>query len=106
MKNNWNRISLLKNYQNTVNYITNIFESNFIIENMFFDEIGYSILKVVLTANKKAKIINKEIGIRITILDKDDSSLNEVRVNNLIMDNKNTLEIKLGDKLIFYSSHK
>ncbi len=73
---------------------------------MFFDEIGYSILKVVLTANKKAKIINKEIGIRITILDKDDSSLNEVRVNNLIMDNKNTLEIKLGDKLIFYSSHK
>ncbi len=90
------------------NKIYNIFENNFLIENIFYDNIGYLLYKVELEAKKSGKINKNKFGnnFNIIIKKKRDIIENEIKKNNLIIERRQIFEIRVGDKLVIFFSEK
>jgi hypothetical protein len=105
-KNSWRDISYFPDYLIILNKFKGIFEPFFVIDKILYEDVGYFIFKVILTAVKKGKIENKEeIGIKLKIVGENEIIKNEVKKNNLIFERSNTLEMRVGDLLMFYLSH-
>ena len=107
LKNIWNDLSLLDGWKSISQSIHEIFGEYFIINKIFFDDVGYFIFKIYLTANKIGKIESSQndyIGMTIYIKKKGEIIENEVKKNCLIFDEKNELNVTQGDNIIFYIS--
>jgi hypothetical protein len=102
----WKDIESFPNSLIVIKKIKLLFEPYFIIEKIYFDDVGYVIFKIVLKAVKKGVIKDKEeLGIKIKILEKWDIIKNEVRKNGLLFEKRNTIEMRIDDILVFYISH-
>ena len=83
--------------------LENIFNSNFKILRVLYDDIGYLVFKVFLKAFKSGEIDNKdEIGIKFIIRQRNDIVLNEIKKNDLLFEQRNDFELRVGDTIIFY----
>ena len=104
LKKVWRKIDYIENNEFVKNNIIQLFENYFLIENIFFADVGYYIFKIIMTANKIGTYIGNDnnIGIKINIIAKDDILENEAKKNNLIFDEKNELNVRLNDSIIFY----
>lgn len=127
IKNVWANLKNKDPHNKTINTITKIFEPQFIVKDVFCDDVGYIIYKVILIAAKEGKltsIINRtknkdnyntddskanfsasildDLGITITVNSPDKSITNEVKKNFLVYDRKNTVQCRIGDIVIFY----
>lgn len=106
LKSNW--ITLkgnLTDHDLILNKISALFEPSFQINNVWFDDIGYLVFKIHMTAVKKGQLHSfLEIGILIEIKGNNETISNEVKKNCLVFDRKNELQIRIGDVLIFYLS--
>lgn len=106
VKSKWLNIQgNLTDYDLIMNKIITLFDPCFQIDNVWFDDIGYLIFKIHLTAIKKG-ILNSyiELGILIEVKGEKEPISNEVKKNFLIYDRKNELEVRIGDTLVFYLS--
>ena len=114
IKNIWKKVSRDSN-EKTYDSLGKAFEPCFIIKDIFYDNVGYIIYKIVLIACKEGKIgfsridesisnISNAFNIGISIIVKEPchSILNEVKKNCLIYDRKNMVQCRVGDILIFY----
>ena len=88
------------------NIIRKWFEPYFIINDIFYDNIGISIYKFHLTANKCGILINNNINIKIIIKEPKDFIENEVKKNYLLFERRGVFEVRRGDHIIFYLSMK
>ena len=104
-KGKWNDIILLENSDNYIAGLKNKFKDIFNITKILFDNVGYLIFKFYLEGSKPG-IVNPddEIGIKITVLSKNQDKSNETKKNNLIFDRKNEIQLHIGDFFIFYIS--
>lgn len=88
-----------------LNKINLLFQPNFEVKEVWFDDIGYLIFKISLIAVKKGQLHSFiELGILINILNENDAISNEVKKNCLLFDRKNELQCRIGDNLTFYLS--
>ena len=106
LKGSWNDIELMEHAKVVKETIYEIFNSQFKIKKILFDDVGYYIFKIYLEANKEGELICEkgQIGIKIKILGNEANVSNEVKKNNLIYDRKNELQLHIGDQLVFYLS--
>ena len=104
-KGKWNDIILLENSDNYIAGLKNKFKDIFNITKILFDNVGYLIFKFYLEGSKPG-VVNPddEIGIKITVLSKNQDKSNETKKNNLIFDRKNEIQLHIGDFFIFYIS--
>lgn len=80
-----------------------ILNKNFTIISIQWDNIGYIILKIKAKALTPGVIIkNTFIGIDISIIPREETLSNEIKKNGLIYDNENSLQIRVGDTILFY----
>ena len=86
------------------NIISKWFEPYFIITDVFYENIGLSVYKFHLLANKCGTLINNNINIKIIIKEKDDYIENEIKKNNLLFERGGVFEVRKGDNIIFYLS--
>lgn len=115
LKNLWKKASRdiqMKTFQS----LSKVFEPCFVIKDIFYDNIGYVIYKVVLIAcsdgviggsgveygrnMKKNGLFN--LGIIIKVKKFSESISNEAKKNNLIYDFGNIVECRVGDVLVYY----
>lgn len=88
-----------------LNKIHLLFDPIFTINEVWFDDIGYLIFKIDLTAIKKGQLQSfLELGILIEVYNEDEIISNEVKKNCLLYDRKNELQCRIGDNLTFYLS--
>ena len=80
------------------------FEPYFKIKNIFFGNVGLSVYKFHLVADRIGILFNNNINIKIIIKDSDDYVENEVKKNNLLFERNNSFEIRKGENIIFYLS--
>ena len=80
------------------------FEPYFKIKNIFFGNVGLSVYKFHLVADRIGILFNNNINIKIIIKDSDDYVENEVKKNNLLFERNNCFEIRKGENIIFYLS--
>lgn len=112
--NSWKKVSSLniKTYKS----LGDMFYPYFIIKEMFYDNIGYLIYKIILLACKEGilkdgdKIMSNSnslnsIGINLIVKNKNISRANEVKKNNLLHDITNKVECKVGDIIIYYFNY-
>ena len=99
LKGSWNDIELMEHAKVVKETIYEIFNSQFKIKKILFDDVGYYIFKIYLEANKEGELICEkgQIGIKIKILGNEANVSNEVKKNNLIYDRKNELQLHKGD---------
>lgn len=74
----------------------------FTIENIEFDDVGFYIFKIYTKAVYMGTINENDIGIGVDIKGNKEPCYNEIRKNGLIYDNGKGIEIRLGDKIVFY----
>ncbi len=55
MKNKWNDINNIPNNQSITKKIQNLFEPNFLVQKVLYDDVGYFLFKIFLIANIKGK---------------------------------------------------
>ena len=109
----WKSIEAEKNHHLFKTLKTKIkekFESNFFIESISFVNVGFLVYKIILIA-KKPGIINRDklgidFGINLLIKRKYENIENEIKKNNLIIERRQILELRVGDKIIIYISVK
>lgn len=107
LRNDWRDISQMENAASFVKSIQMKFDEDFEVKNILFDDVGYYLFKISLTAKRKGIIeASKDIGMNIEIFDHDSSIQNFVKKNDLIIDENNELNLRVGDLLVFYLSHK
>lgn len=107
LKNIWNDLNLLDDWESIFQSIQEIFGQFFEIKKILFDDVGYYLFKIYLIANTIGKIKaneNEYIGMNINIVGKGEPIENEVKKNGLIFDEKNELTIGLEDSIVFYIS--
>lgn len=107
IKNFWDDISNLKESDFIVKSIHRMFDKYFHIEQIFFDDVGYILLKIILVGKSPGRCEGDQddnLGIVINVLNKDQQITNEVKKNGLIIDEKNELNIRIDDKIVFYIS--
>ena len=104
IKTKWNDISRLKDkiIINQIKDFENKLLNNFEVNKIEFDDVGFFIVKMYFTAKNTGFIDKKDIGINLTILDKNEKCCNEIRKNGLIIDIGKGIEIQIGDTLVFY----
>ena len=111
LKNRWSDIVNFENKCLSLEKIKEIFNKNFTIENILFDDVGYFLFKITLIASKPGKLFKfnkgtisycQEIGLTIQINEENNIVTNEVKKNFLIFDKLNQIQLRMGDKLIFY----
>ena len=99
----WKNLSFLKEKKEVMIQLENIFNSNFKILRVLYDDIGYLVFKVFLKAFKSGEIDNKdEIGMKFIIRQRNDIILNEIKKNDLLFEQRNDFELRVGDTIIFY----
>ena len=99
----WKNLSFLKDEKKVMIQLESIFNSNFKIIRVLYDDIGYLVFKVFLKAFKSGEIDNKdEIGIKFIIRQRNDIVLNEIKKNDLLFEQRNDFELRVGDTIIFY----
>lgn len=95
----------LTDYDLILNKVSLLFEPLFSVDNVYYDDIGYLIIKICLTAIKKGQLQSFfELGVHIEVLEEYETICNEVKKNCLLYDRKNELQLRIGDKLTFYLS--
>lgn len=52
MKNKWTEIIHLENYENILKKLKILFEPNFIIQKVLWDDVGYHLFKIILIASE------------------------------------------------------
>ena len=107
-KGNWNDIIMMDNeneYKKIINLFNYMFNKNFQILKILFDDVGYYIFKIYLKATVIGDVLNENyIGIKIKIKNINDFISNECKKNNLIFDRKNEIEMHINDILVYYFS--
>ena len=86
------------------NIIKEWFEKWFIVKDIFYADIGLSVFKFNLVANRCGILINDNLNLKIIIKGKDDYIENEIKKNNLLFERNNAFEIRKGENLIFFLS--
>lgn len=105
LKTKWREIHSFGKSEEILKKIKNIFDPFFTIKKAFFDDVGHLIFKFVLIADKPGLLINEnELGIKILIKNKNESTINEIKKNNLIYEKKSKIDIRINDTIIFYFS--
>lgn len=106
LKSKWlNLHGNLTDHDLIMNKLITLFEPSFKINNVWFDDIGYLVFKIHLTAQKKSIVPSYlELGILIEIKGENEQLSNEVKKNFLVYDRKNDLQLRVNDTLIFYLS--
>jgi len=106
MINEWNKLSLLNRCEIVKKNIDDLFSNNFIIKDIYYDDVGYFFFKVILKAYKVGICSgkNENLGIKIHILPINSNITNEIKKNGLVFDENNELSVNVGDKLVFYIS--
>jgi nitrogen regulatory protein PII-like uncharacterized protein len=51
VKNKWNDISNMNNYENIVKKIKTLFEPALVVQKIFYDDVGYFLFKIFVVAN-------------------------------------------------------
>ena len=87
-----------------INKIKKWFEEFFLIKDVFYGNIGLSVFKLNLIANKVGIMINDNLNIKIKIKDKKDYVENEIKKNNLYFEKNSVFQIRNGENIIFYLS--
>ena len=102
----WNKIILLDRGDIVKKNLSELFSDNFIIKEIYYDDVGYFLFKVILKAYKIGICSGKNgnLGIKIHILPINSNITNEIKKNGLIFDENNELAINVGDMIIFYIS--
>ncbi len=86
--------------------INDLFKSNFEMKNAYYDDVGYYLFKLIMIAKKPGKVLcSKEIGLEIIVKGDKDITTNEIKKNDLLYENINFLQLRIGDILTFYISH-
>ncbi len=106
MVNEWNKIEILDKGEIVQKNLNELFSDNFIIKEIYYDDVGYFFFKIILKAYKVGICSGKEgnLGIKIHILPINSSITNEIKKNGLVFDENNELAINVGDMIIFYIS--
>jgi len=106
MINEWNKIALLDKGEIVKKNLNELFSDNFIIKEIYYDDVGYFFFKIILKAYKIGICSGKNgnLGIKIHILPINSNITNEIKKNGLIFDENNELAINVGDMIIFYIS--
>ena len=103
----WKNINLYPHHKTLVFRLKKKFEPFFIVDKMYFGNIGVFIFKVYLKANKSGEINDKKkFEIKIKIKEKFDYIENEIRKNNLLFERRDIFELRVGDQIIYYFSMK
>ena len=102
----WNKIVLLDKGEIVKKNLNELFSDNFIIKDIYYDDVGYFFFKIILKAYKIGICSGKEgnLGIKIHVLPINSSITNEIKKNGLIYDENNELAINVGDVITFYIS--
>ena len=86
------------------------FEPNFFIENISYVNIGFVLYKINLEARKPGlldrNIIGNDFGLDLCVKRKNEYIENEIKKNNLIIENRQIFEMRVDDKIIIYISAK
>ena len=106
MVNEWNKISLLDKGDIVQKTVNDLFGNNFIIKDIYYDDVGYFFFKIILKAYKIGICSGKNdnLGIKMHILPINYKITNEIKKNGLIFDENNELTINVGDIICFYIS--
>ena len=101
----WDKIDLLEKGDIVQKNLKDLFSDNFIIKEIYYDDVGYFFFKIILKAYKIGICSGKEgnLGIKIHVLPIGFNNTNEIKKNGLIYDENNELSINVGDKITFYS---
>ena len=102
----WNKIDLLDKGEIVKKNLNDLFSENFIIKDIYYDDVGYFFFKIILKAYKVGICSGKEgnLGVKIHILPINTNITNEIKKNGLIYDENNELAINVGDVVAFYIS--
>ena len=102
----WDKIDLLEKGDIVQKNLNDLFSDNFIIKEIYYDDVGYFFFKIILKAYKIGICSGKEgnLGIKIHVLPIGFNNTNEIKKNGLIYDENNELSINVGDKITFYIS--
>lgn len=114
VKNVWKKMTIDSNPK-TFKSLTSVFEPYFVLKEIWWDNIGYLVYKLVLIACIEGNLVGKSscqsigkfdsLGISIHVRSITSPITNEVKKNSLIFDRKNAVECRVGDILIFYFTH-
>ena len=106
MVNEWNKIANLDKGEIVQKNLNELFSDNFLIKEIYYDDVGYFFFKIILKAYKVGICSGKEgnLGIKIHVLPINSSITNEIKKNGLVFDENNELAINVGDMIIFYIS--
>ena len=108
IKTKWNNYSKFPNNENNIeikNEISNFYNKlagYFTIEDIEYDDVGFYIFKIYAKAIYMGQLSENDIGINIDIKGNKEPCCNEIRKNGLICDIGRGIEIRLGDRLVFY----
>lgn len=111
MKSKWKpillettNISLDKHKSVLINSIKHMFEPVFSIENVYYDDVGYLLYKIILKAVKIGRNSNpKDLGITVEVKSETEIS-NEVKKNCVLFDRRNSVHVRVGDYFVLYVS--
>jgi hypothetical protein len=102
----WSDISKHHNHEEIIEQIRGMFEPNFKVDKIQYNNVGQLIFKVFLLACKVGQINNPEkIGITLDVVYYNNKISNEVKKNCLIFDRKNELQCRIGDTIVYYISY-
>jgi hypothetical protein len=104
--NGWLGIEQLENYNSVINTLFELFGKYFDINEVLYEDVGYYFFKITLEAKQVGECngVHNNLGIKIKIYPKETLIYNEIKKNGLIYDEKNELNINIGDIITFYIS--
>ena len=101
----WKSIDKYEKKNRIINMVKILFEPFFEIEKINYENIGIIIFKINLKAVKIGELNNlMKIGIKFKIKNIDEYVENEIKKNNLLFEKRDVLELRIGDKIIYYCS--
>ena len=99
----WKNINLYPNHKTLVFRLKKLFEPFFIVDKIYYGNIGVNIFKVYLKADKSGEIKDKnKFKIKIRIKEQNDYIENEIRKNNLLFERRDIFELRVGDQILYY----
>jgi hypothetical protein len=102
----WRDIISLRDYKTIEQKVKDLFFPYFLLKKSFYDDVGHYIFKFVLLASNSGVMSKNIIGFDIEIRERGDYIANEIKKNNLLYENTNALQIRVGDILVFYMTEK
>ena len=101
-KNFWKDLEQLDDGEEVLMKIKNIFEPQFVLKEIFFDDVGFLLFKIVLVAAIEEKMHNKVLGVDVLVQNAKENVRNEIKKNCIIFDSSRQLSLRVGDILVFY----